>query len=300
MEKIENSYHVLLIDDDPAFASLIVKELVKNGFTASYQSSAAGAIQYLKNNNPSIILCDINMPRMSGLELRSLLLEEPATVDIPFIFLTGAAEPETQITGFRMDIDDYILKPFEPEVICARINSVLRKYEKFALKTRYDQLTGLLNRQQIETGIRRELSGIARKGGSLSIIFIDIDSFKQINDSFGHQTGDLVLKHFAGFALSELRDIDLAGRYAGDEFLLCLVNTELEQAAGVVERLLSRFSKTPIGREKIFCTFSAGIVTAPEDGTDFTLLCKKADEVMYYSKKKGRNRISSFRQIKGW
>jgi two-component system cell cycle response regulator len=292
----EQKHSVLIVDDDLPLLRLIDLKLKKAGFNTLTAQDSASATELLTHNQVDLIICNIQMPGVSGFEFREMMLNESATRDIPFIFLTASSESVDQVKGFRLRVDDYITKPFDPSVLVARVRSVIERHETFTERSSVDQLTGLLNRQALEQRVQKELARIDRYGGGVSMVFIDIDNFKQVNDLHGHSLGDLVLIQLGQIFQQKLRNIDFAGRYGGEEFLLCLVNTDKEGAASLTRRLLSAFSETAISDKKLHCTFSAGIASAPEDGTDFALLCKKADEAMYVSKKEGKNRITLWKE----
>ncbi len=292
----ESKYLVLIIDDDLPLLKLIDLKLKKAGFGTLMAQDSGSAMEMLSHNHVDLIICDIQMPGVSGFEFREMMLNESSTRDIPFIFLTASSEPVAQVKGFRLRVDDYITKPFDPSILVARVRSVIERHETFTERSSVDQLTGLLNRQALEQRVQKELVRIDRYGGEVSIVFIDIDNFKQVNDRHGHSVGDQVLMHLGQLFQQKLRTIDFAGRYGGEEFLLCLVNSKKEGAQELTKRLLSGFSSTLISDAKLSCTFSAGIATAPEDGSDLADLCKKADEAMYISKKEGKNRITLWKE----
>lgn len=276
---------------------LIKHKLEKQGFDVITLQDSRKAFELLRQGDQiDLIICDILMPQMDGYEFRQHIIDNPSTRDIPFIFLTARAEPVDQVRGFRLRVDDYITKPFDPDVLVVRVQSVLERHAIFNERMTTDQLTGILNRRALEERIQMELERIKRYGQKSSIVFIDIDDFKKINDRYGHDKGDLVLINFARLMKHNLRITDIIGRYGGEEFLLCLVNTDKELAYNVTLRLLSTFKETPAGNDKIYCTFSAGIATAPEDGIDYKELCRKSDEAMYISKKKGKNLITRWQE----
>lgn len=286
---------ILVVDDDPAMLKLIERKLERGDFVIITSMDSKKALELLDQNYFNLIICDIMMPQMNGYEFRQHVLEKSSTKDIPFIFLTAKSQPIDQIRGFKLRADDYITKPFDPDVLLARVQSVIERFAVYAEKTQNDQLTGLLNHRALAEKIRIELKRIFRYKEKGSLIFIDIDNFKQVNDHYGHPAGDRVLIQLGQVFKHELRTTDYAGRYGGEEFLLYIVNADKELAFKITKRLLSIFRETAIGDEKIHCTFSAGVVSAPEDGRNYTTLCKKADEAMYMSKKNGRNQITLYR-----
>jgi diguanylate cyclase (GGDEF)-like protein len=274
------------------------RELGKAGFRVKTALDAGEALEILKNTEIDLILCDIRMPEMDGFQFREQTLKQRNMPNIPFIFISAYDEPVNQITGFQLEIDDFIPKPVDPDVLIARIHAAVKRWKSFIEKISTDKLTGLLSRQYIENQIKKELERIERSGKNISVVFIDLDDFKNINDVYGHQTGDLVLAQFARLINQELRKIDFAGRYGGEEFLLLLVDADKNLASQISLRLLALFRNLPVGAQQIHCSFSAGIASAPEDGMDCETLIKKADEMMYQSKKGGKSRITaSFRKI---
>lgn len=294
----ETKHLVLIIDDDLSLVRLIDLKLKKAGFATLTAMNSSSAMEALSGNHVDLIICDIQMPGTSGFEFREKILEKPETRDIPFIFLTASSESVDQVKGFRLRVDDYITKPFDPSILVARVRSVIERHATFTERSSTDQLTGLLNRQALEQRVEKELSRIGRYGGGISIVFIDIDNFKQVNDLHGHSIGDLVLIHLGQLFQQKLRTIDFAGRYGGEEFVLCLINSDKEGAFELTKRLLASFRETPVSDAKLLCTFSAGIASAPEDGASFSVLCNKADEAMYISKKEGKNRVTSWKEAK--
>jgi diguanylate cyclase (GGDEF)-like protein len=294
---MEGRYRILVVDDDRGMLMLLRQKLRKAGFEVVISHNSMDALRILsEEDNIDLIICDIMMPEMDGYEFRRRLLDNPHSRDIPFIFLTARADPADQVKGFRMRVDDYITKPFQPDVLLARARSVIERHEAYREMMITDSLTGLLNRKAIEERIGIELKRIQRYNEVCSIVFIDIDDFKHVNDTYGHEAGDGVLVELAGLLRRELRNTDYIGRYGGEEFLVCLVNTGKAVAVKVVERLLSVFREMAIGEDAIRCTFSAGIASAPEDGMEFDVLCRKADEAMYISKKEGKNRVTPWQE----
>jgi diguanylate cyclase (GGDEF)-like protein len=290
-------YRILVVDDDEGMLMLLRQKLKKAGFEIITCRDSMDALTILKEkDNIDLIICDIMMPQMDGYEFRQRTLDNPHSRDIPFIFLTAKADPADQVKGFKMRVDDYITKPFQSDVLLARVMSVIERHEAYKEMVITDPLTGLLNRKAIEERINNELKRIQRYNEFCSIVFIDIDDFKQVNDRYGHERGDKVLIELAVFLRRELRNTDYTGRYGGEEFVVCLVNTGKTLALRVAERLLSLFREISIGEEGIRCTFSAGIASAPEDGMEFDELCRKADEAMYVSKKNGKNQVTAWQE----
>jgi diguanylate cyclase (GGDEF)-like protein len=279
---------VLVVEDDPHMAELLSFNLSEQGFRVFVAANGAEAVKKLEIVAVDMIVCDIMLPVMDGLAFRERLLEKPALRDTPFIFLTAKTLPEDQIRGLSMGVDEYVTKPFDPQVLVARIKAVLHRRETYARVARLDPLTGLLNRQSLERAVDRELARIKRYPAVASIVFLDIDGFKQVNDQFGHAAGDRALVNLAAALTKDVRSVDIIGRFGGEEFILFFPETSKDAAIGIVDRMHHRFQELSKSDGCGMLTFSAGIAEAPEDGADFKTLCARADQAMYAAKRQGK------------
>lgn len=205
------------------------------------------ALKIINEDKPDLVLLDIMMPDISGYDVCRKLKENDDTKDIPVIFITAMAQTEDLIEGFEVGGTDYVVKPFEEKEVLARIGSQLslRKiaYEKEELirkldsLSRIDPLTKLSNRRDILEKLEYEQAKYERFGKDFSIILGDIDFFKKINDQFGHDAGDCVLKVIADILKSSIRKVDFLARWGGEEFLALLTETNLSGAARVAEKI---------------------------------------------------------------
>lgn len=279
---------ILAIDDEQHTLRLIEYNLQNAGFTVVTAANGAGGLEILKRIQVDLVLCDIMMPGIDGFSFWEQLKIDPQTQHIPFIFLTARAQADDEVRGLTLGVDEYITKPFDPQVLIARVQAVLDRRRTFDLMTRHDALTGLLNRPALEQDVRRELVRLQRYGAIGCLAFIDLDNFKRINDTCGHQTGDRVLRRFAQLVTSNTREVDIAGRYGGEEFLVCFPETTVENAAVVLKRIQKLFGAIEWGTPPIAASFSAGLVAFPRDGSDFDTLYRRADETMYLVKQHGK------------
>ncbi len=283
--------HILVVEDDPNVANLIRIVLSKNMMQVSIANDGIEALSHLKSHYSDIIISDIMMPNMDGYAFREALLKDEGLRTIPFLFLTAKDQNKDIVAGMELDVEDYIPKPFDPEVLLAKVTAILRKYERINKLLLYDTLTNVFNRRTLEFRLSNELKRVNRYQQPVTIIMADLDHFKKINDSFGHDFGDVVLKKVASLFKEELRDTDFVGRVGGEEFVLVLPNTNKEAGLFVANRMRSRVEAHRFDDEDVTVTFSGGAVAAPEDGTEMRALLKKADQAMYRAKQNGRNQI---------
>ncbi|MBX7255504.1 MAG: diguanylate cyclase [Candidatus Hydrogenedentes bacterium] len=292
------TYTVLVVEDDKHTAELLSYNLTEAGFHVFQAHDGVDALKKLDIVTVDLIICDIMMPQMDGFTLRQRLLKNPAQQHTPFIFLTAKSQPEDQIRGLESGVDEYITKPFDPHVFVARVHAVLRRHENMAQLVRRDPLTQLLNRNTLEREIERELARIKRYSGIGSLVFLDLDDFKEINDRLGHATGDRALVRLASVLTSEIRSVDIVGRYGGEEFVLYFPESTIETSRGIVERMHAAFVELSQEEDNELLTFSAGIAEAPRHGSDFKTLCSRADEAMYSAKHQGKARIIAWTDTK--
>jgi diguanylate cyclase (GGDEF)-like protein len=285
------AYKLLIVEDDAATRTLLEYNLSGAGFTVFMAENGHHALEVLAEDSIDLIVSDIMMPGMDGYMFREQVILDPGTRSIPFVFLTAKAQGEDQIKGLRSGVDDYITKPFEPLVMIARVQAVLERRRVHDEMTRHDGLTGLLNRVTFEREVTRELKRVVRYDTLGSFVFMDLDNFKQINDTYGHAAGDLLLSNVAQLMIWESRAVDLLGRYGGEEFVVYFPETNADQAASTMLRILKKLQSRGLGREKFQASFSAGVAEAPRHGRDLSVLCAEADKAMYEAKRQGKARV---------
>ncbi len=287
-------YTVLLIEDDPHTVELLSYNLAEAGFDVLCSSDGVEALRMVRQHHVDAIICDVMIPMLDGFAFREEMARDPVLRDIAFVFLTAKTMAEDQIRGLRSGADEYITKPFDPSVLVTRVQIVLDRREKFARVSRIDPLTQLLNRQTLDTEVARELERIRRYPSVGSLVFLDIDNFKWVNDSFGHAEGDRVLRELAATLKQNSRSVDIVGRYGGEEFMAYFPETPETEALYVVRRMQQRFVTT-VGPEARQMTFSAGVAEAPRDANELAALCARADSAMYAAKRQGKARALAWR-----
>jgi diguanylate cyclase (GGDEF)-like protein len=299
---------VLIIDDSAKVREQIALELKGAALfdRVLHASDGIEAFKLLLSTPIELVLCDLEMPRIDGYKLLGMITAREELRDIPVIMLTGHGERELKIKLLGMGASDYVTKPFDAGELIARVKVQLKikslqdelKKTNEMLKqlSNTDPLTGLFNRRYMEEMLAKEMQRAERKGGHLSLVLLDIDHFKRVNDQYGHQVGDQVLAVVAGLAKVGLRSYDFVSRYGGEEFVLTLPETAHEDALLIAERLRSRvqmhaFSGMLRGYN---ATVSLGVATYPTDFITSTGdLIREADEAMYRAKAAGRNRVYS-------
>lgn len=299
---------VLLVEDDPLQASATKEILKKVGYDILWAEDGINAIKLVKSEKPDIILLDVILPGMDGYEVCRWLKLEETTKGIPVIMLTIKKDLSDKISGLQIGADDYLPKPYNELELNARIYASLRtkalqdelkvknnQLEALLEKVNYmaitDALTGLYNRRRFHDALSAEYERAKRYGTPFSLIMLDIDFFKKINDDFGHNEGDTVLKEVSGILLRNVRDIDTAARYGGEEFMMILPNTEKAQAMVVSERIRQTIATHDFSGLNRKISASIGIAGMPDariDNEERLIRC--ADFAMYRAKQLGRNR----------
>src|ERR1700722_10173023 len=220
--------NVLVIDDSQDIHRLLDVRLRPEGLVLYHALDAQEGLAKAKELRPDLILLDVDLPLGTGFEVCKLLKDDPLTAQIPVIFLTGASEVYTKVQGFDLGAVDYVTKPFEPAELRARVRAALRTkryHDLLAARSNVDGLTGVWNRSYFNQRMGDEVSASVRYGRTVSLVMLDIDNFKSLNDSYGHPFGDRVLEGLGEILHTLLRTTDAPCRYGGEEFGLILSET---------------------------------------------------------------------------
>lgn len=304
---------ILIVDDLPVSIK-VLGGLLKEKYKILVATNGLKAIEVALENQPDLIFLDVVMPDMDGFETFRKLQENPQTTDIPVIFLTTMEESADVVKIFEVGGQDYIVKPFNKTEVLARVKNhidlkksrektkqyvlelerknqelelLLEKMEQIAM---IDCLTGIANRRYAIDRMSEELSRFNRSGESFSLLMIDVDDFKKINDVYGHECGDHILKHVVDSIQSVLRKHDLIARWGGEEFLIMLPGTDIDNARMVAGKIRNCVrAKTFYYMEKSFIVTITIGVAQHKAGDDLDSLIKRADEAMYCGKKSGKN-----------
>lgn len=286
---------VLVVDDDGTILMAIRERLRMEGVEAVTTKSGAEAIKIIEES-PDIeaLVIDIVMPGMDGINLCRRIRESPFGMELPIIFLTAQDSLNSKISGFEVGADDYIAKPFDLDELAIRVKTLIRRQNYFRGLSIKDHLTGAFNRRYLSQRVTEEIARCDRTGCRFSIFILDIDRFKVINDTLGHQAGDSVLADLTDFLRRGLRKTDVVSRLGGDEFTILLPDTPLDLAAPIIDRLKKGFAgreSTGVG-ERLSVTFSAGGAEYPVHGKTEGELMAQADREMYRDKKMGKGPLA--------
>ena len=293
---------ILIVDDNKQNIELLM-DLFKDQYKISAAISAERALKIAKSDSPpDIILLDILMPDMDGYEVCAILKEGEKTKNIPIIFVTAVSEVMDAARGFELGAVDYITKPFHPPMVKARVEVHLNLKRQQELLEEYayiDALTGIPNRRSFDQAARKEWNRARRSGQPLALLLMDIDHFKEFNDTYGHGSGDSCLRRVAKAIEDTLRRAgDFAARYGGEEFAALLPYTESEEALEIaakvkntVEGLGIEHKSSPV-TDRV--TISIGVAAVqPWTGLSLDKVIEKADQALYQAKQNGRNSIAA-------
>jgi two-component system chemotaxis family response regulator WspR len=260
-----------------------------------YCSSPHHALERAEALRPTVILQDLVMPDITGLELVRKYRATPATAEIPIVVLSTREDPITKSQAFAEGANDYLVKLPDRIELVARVRYHSKAYRALAVlrdQATRDGLTGVWNRTMIFGTLARELKRATRESTPLAVVMADLDKFKSINDRFGHPAGDAVLQQASRRWSADVRCHDHIGRYGGEEFLIVLPNCDGEQAKKLSERLWQSIANAPMEAEgkALHVTCSFGVAIAPDPhGISGAELLQAADEALYLAKQAGRN-----------
>jgi diguanylate cyclase (GGDEF)-like protein len=298
-------FKVLVADDSRIYRKLVEDTLSEKQYALLFAKSGREAIDLFSEHQPSLVITDWMMPDLSGIELCEHIRNHSRQASYTYlIILTGITEKDKLVKGLAAGADDYLTKPFHSDELLARVgvgHRIVELHRQLEAKNLLleelaltDSLTGLPNRRAIEAWATRQLSGAARYGFSFLVVVADLDHFKTVNDTHGHDAGDKVLKKFSDILKTNSRRSDICGRIGGEEFLFILTHTTQENARVVIERIRAELQATKFdfGGSRITVTASFGLAGfAGTQAPDFNRLVSQADAALYTAKRSGRNRI---------
>jgi len=301
MKKKNSDIHVLIVDDDLSVRNTMQEYITNAGFSSLTAATAEEALELVEKNDFSVVITDIRLPGLGGLELTKVIKKKNGA-DV--IVVTGYSDDYSYEEAINTGASDFVIKPVRLEELLLRLKRVLKERQLSTERTRMmqklqklattDGLTKLYNSRSFYTQLELEVDRYNRYRHPLSLLLLDIDNFKEFNDTFGHLEGDKVLVRFSLIIKSCLRTNDSAYRYGGEEFTVILPETNGDEAKTVAQRIRSsleteNFSPTPDKKAKI--TISIG-VTQYFPKEELSAFIRRADRAMYLSKKNGRNRVS--------
>ncbi|MBF0508478.1 MAG: PleD family two-component system response regulator [Deltaproteobacteria bacterium] len=302
MAEQSQKQNILIVDDEPGNIKVLT-ELLSSKFTIRAATNGEKALKIVGSDKPpDLILLDVMMPGIDGYAVCQRLKADPTTRNIPVIFITSKDSEEDQVKGFKAGAVDYIMKPFSPVVVEARVQThVELKIQRELLKelSFRDGLTGIANRRRFDDYLKTVWNFAGREASPTSLILIDLDHFKSYNDNYGHQAGDTCLIRVAQAMEASLpRKVDLIARYGGEEFGCILPKTDLDAAFLIAERfrdsILALQMPHAVSSACSCVSISQGVAsTIPSKDASPDDLLKMADQALYQAKQTGRNRCCS-------
>ncbi len=287
---------ILIVDDDRINRGIFKRRLMQRGYDVYEKDSGANALNFLMNNEVDLILLDLLMPDINGIEVLSKLRSSDTLNNIPVIIISGLDDPRSIVSCLRNGANDYLAKPVELSVLEIKVASVLEKQilqdDLFRLANT-DQLTGISNRRKIIDDLKTYDNQLKMHEQAYAVAIFDIDHFKLINDTFGHDAGDEAIKFVAETISANVRKEDLVGRLGGEEFLCACQPISIDDMSIICERIRTSVEKAElqIDNAQISMTISAGIAHSKDMSGDYSTYLTFADEKLYEAKNGGRNRI---------
>jgi two-component system cell cycle response regulator len=303
------SAKILVVDDDPINRKAVAAALAKTGHEVVLGANGNEALARLREGRLDLIVMDVQMPGLGGREVCRIIKSTKSFGFIPVILMTSSDDVQAKVEGLEIGADDFLLKPLNWLELSARVKSMLR------LKTLQDELVnanerlrdvnehleelsttdalmGIYNRLFFQKRISYEFQRTQRYSKPLSLLIMDLDHFKQINDQYGHLFGDLVLKQVAEMLRQTVRQVDILARYGGEEIVVICPETDSKGAMILAERIRSSIEAREFGDEqqKTKLTVSLGLVEVPNEKIhDVSEMLRVADEALYRAKSAGRN-----------
>jgi len=289
---IEEPFRVLIVDDDKATGDYTVATLENSGFVAMAESNPIKVMDKIIEFSPELILLDLYMPDCDGYELAELIRQQENYLGMPIVYLSSETNMDKQLSAMQKGGDDFLTKPVRPSHLISAVTSRIRRYRQLSSLMVRDSLTGLYNHTSIKEILDKEISRGLRHKTPVSYAMVDIDFFKKVNDTYGHSTGDRVIKLLSRLLTQRLRKSDYVGRYGGEEFAVIMPETDMETATIVLNNLREDFSRLVIRTDEheFKSTFSCGVAGCPVF-TDAAVIAEEADKALYRAKESGRNQV---------
>jgi diguanylate cyclase (GGDEF)-like protein len=301
---------VVVVEDDPNYREVLASALARGGYEVQSAADGAAGLVLIRKSLPDAVLLDWVLPILDGGALTRAIKSDPALSRVLVIIASARGEGPMRAEGIEIGADDYLVKPVDIGELLARLHSGLtlrrlqaeleEKNRELARLAATDPLTGLPNRRSFDANLERQAVGARRYDDALSLVLLDIDEFKAVNDRFGHDIGDEVLREVGRRLREACRAGDMVARIGGEEFALILTRTSADGATAAAERTRSLISDAPVATSAgaLEVTVSAGVAWAgAETGLDAQQLYRSADEALYAAKRQGRNRVAAHGRV---
>jgi two-component system cell cycle response regulator len=295
---------ILIVDDRESSYERIVSTLSPE-HTVGVETNPADALFNAADGNYDLLIVSLGLKDFDGLRLCSQVRSLERTRNVPILAVAEADNNARLVRGLEIGVNDYLIRPVDKNEMLARVRTQIKK-KRYTERLRdnvqmkiemaiTDALTGLFNRRYMETHLATLVEQAATRGKPIAVLVVDIDFFKAVNDTHGHDAGDDVLREFALRIRKSIRNIDLACRYGGEEFVIVMPETDMAVATMVAERLRRRIATEPFaiqqGTSNLEVTISIGIAALNDATDNAASILKRADTALYRAKRDGRNRV---------
>ena len=303
---------ILVVDDDRDSVDLLTQWLTMGGYEVTSAGDGQEALSHVQSDRPDLVLLDLAIPPPDGMQVMRAIKRDRVMSTVPVVVMTVKRDVKSKVECLKSGADDYIVKPFHFDELDAVLRSSLKKRylytsleranrqlrdanERLVKLTVTDERTNLLNDRYLKRRLGEEFKRAQRYGTPLSVAMLDLDHFKEVNDKYGHDCGDQVLREFGNLLTASARTTDIVGRFGGEEFLMVLPNTDGIRAAIVAERV-RKAAEEHVYKYKeslVRVTTSAGVASVPANAQvhDENELLKAADQALYRAKQASRNRV---------
>lgn len=290
VQQDEEPYRVLLVDDDLLLANRYALALDAEGMSAKVVTEPSNLLIDISEFQPDLILMDVYMPSCSGLEAAAVIRQKHELLSTPIVFLSTEVNLRGQLEALQLGGDDFLQKPISDDHLVTAIKIRIQRFRNLRAYMQLDTLSGLLNHAALKMRLESEVQRALRQSSTLVFAMLDLDHFKNVNDSYGHPVGDEVIKSISRLLKQRLRKSDIVGRYGGEEFAVILPDTSLRSAQHVLDELREQFSLIKHqGKPGSFtCTVSVGLASVPPH-RQVADLVRAADQALYAAKRRGRN-----------
>lgn len=291
-------YRILIVDDDRELARHYSLVLSQSNMLVEVCNDPVSGLEVMHRFNPEVVVLDVHMPGCSGPELAQIIRFQDEWLRVPIVYLSAETDLAKQMGALLRAGDDFVTKPISDSALVTTVFSRAQRARLLSNALARDSLTGLLKHADIKEQIAVEVERSARNGSHASIVMLDIDHFKRVNDRYGHAAGDNVIRALANLLRQRLRRVDSLGRYGGEEFAAVLPDCTAVQAKRIIDEIRERFSELSFvaGETTFNVTLSCGISQTDHPSTADELL-ERADRALYCAKDAGRNRVLMFSPI---
>ncbi|KPQ36274.1 MAG: Response regulator containing a CheY-like receiver domain and a GGDEF domain [Phormidesmis priestleyi Ana] len=297
-QRTQPTARIVALDDDPAILLGLKRLLTPLGFQLTLVSDPLQLWEAIEKTVPDLLILDIEIPEFSGIELCKVIRSDPKLAQLPILFLSAHSDAEMVSQVFECGADDYVSKPIVGPALVTRILNRMERRRLLQKLAETDDLTGLSRRRQAVEVLERSLKLASRQKTTVCLAILDLDDFKQINDHYGHEIGDKVLKTLGDYLRQTFRGEDIVARWGGEEFMVGLYGTPKNIAVERLERFLRAFFQHIFqgvlqgnNQQRFQVSFSGGVAVYPTDGTSVQQLYRCADQALYQAKAAGRSRI---------